>query len=373
MPDSAHAPLLTNPVRIRSIGCRTALGDAAESVQALNQGRVGLKPVPVHGPDGGEEVPLALRGEMANVIPPRWWDDLTGFAAEIPGAGWGSARRPVMFTSSNYGIDGLYSLGKSRDARYAPWATAHGCVQQLVEHMGWGRNVFLYSHACVSAQLGLYQAARFLDARLADEVLVLSFDYVGPFVAAGFHALKILNAGWPAPYADRETGSIGLGDGVAYAILDKEADGPQIRAQALYNEMYHFTSNAPEGAGFQKALQEMAPLPDPGNFWIKGHGTGTLEAGKMEAETLHRLFPGRPLVSWKGSLGHTLGSCALVELALALEASRLGTIPGTVGSGSPCYSPDVRTASFTAGNYDSCLLLSNAFGGAHGAMLVSHA
>ena len=30
-------------------------------------------------------------------------------------------------------------------------------------------------------------------------------------------------------------------------------------------------------------------------------------------------FPGAPVVSWKGSLGHTLGSCGLVELAVALD------------------------------------------------------
>jgi len=373
MPIPGHAPCSAKPVRIRKIACRTALGDAGQTVEGLLRGEVALKMTPVHGEDGGEEVPLALRGEMRKCVPPRWWEDLQAFIEPLRGDGWGSLRRPVFITSSNYGIDGLYALGQTRRPEFAEWATAHYCADKIIAHQGWGDNVTIFSHACVSAQLGLYQAAQFLHQDLADEVLVLSFDYVGPFVAAGFHALKILNAQMPAPYQLQETGSIGLGDGIAYAVLSKEGPGPRIEAQALYNEMFHFTSNAPEGIGFIKALSAMAEVLKPGSFWIKGHGTGTLEAGKMEAETVQQLFPGQPLVSWKGALGHTLGSCALVELAIALAAQTGGQVPGTVGTQGPCFSPAVQTSPFAARDFNTILLLSNAFGGAHGAMAVSNA
>jgi 3-oxoacyl-(acyl-carrier-protein) synthase len=364
---------LVKPVRIRDLNCRTALGDARDTVGKLLEGQSALHMTPIHGEDGGDEGPLALRGDMQKCVPPRWWEDLQAFMAPLAGDGWGSLRRPVFLTSSNYGIDGLYALGRTRQEAHSEWATAHACADKIQAHQGWGENILIFSHACVSAQLGLYQAAQFLHMDLADEVLVLSFDYVGPFVAAGFHALKILNDQMPAPYQIQETGSIGLGDGIACAILSRDGDGPEISAQSLYNEMYHFTGNAPEGIGFTKALADLSGQLDPGSFWIKGHGTGTLEAGRMEAETLHQLFPGQPLVSWKGALGHTLGSCALVELAIALAAVEDGSIPGTVGSTGPCFSPDVQTQPFPAADHKNILLLSNAFGGAHGAMTVRYA
>ena len=93
----------------------------------------------------------------------------------------------------------------------------------------------------------------------------------------------------------------------------------------------------------------------------------------MEAEVLQELFPRQPLASWKGALGHTLGSCALVELAIALAAVEAGTIPGTVGTTGPCFSENVKVHPFPANEYESILLLSNAFGGAHGAMVVNYA
>lgn len=370
----AHQPANRhNPVHIAEIACRTALGNADETVAALLEGTIALKHEPVYGEDGGEAVPLALRGSFSETLPPRWWTDLREFMAPLAGNGWGSARLPVFLTSSNFGIDGLYGLGRNRESRYKDWATPHACAAHIRREMGWGSNMSILSHACVSAQLGLWQAAQWIGQDLADAALVLSFDYVGPFVAAGFNSLKILNTGMPAPYQDQETGSIGLGDGTAYAVLTKAGDGPCIAAQSLYNEMYHFTANEPEGSGFEQCLLPLKEALAARSCWIKGHGTGTLEAGRLEAVKTHEILPGSPLVSWKGSLGHTLGSCALVELAVGLAAARAGNIPGTVGTTGPCYSPEVATAPFPRGERDSVLMLSNAFGGSHAAMIVDYA
>jgi 3-oxoacyl-(acyl-carrier-protein) synthase len=372
MPQS-HPSCLIAPVHISRIECRTALGDADETVAALLNGEVGLKLTPAYGADGGEKVPLALRQPMQICLPPRWWDDLKTFMAPLAESGWGTARQPVFLTSSNFGIDGLYGLSKYKEQAFTEWSTPQSCAGHIREALGWGNNISIYSHACVSAQLGLYQAALMIQSGFADRALVLSFDYVGPFVAAGFHSLKILNEQMPAPFQEQETGSIGLGDGIAYAVLERDGTGPCIQSQSLYNEMYHFTSNKPDGEGFRRALESICEGIDSDRFWIKGHGTGTLEAGKMEADITHAHFPGHPLVSWKGSIGHTLGSCALVELAIGLAAQKGGQIPGTVGSPGPCFGEDVATSSFAAADHDSILMLSNAFGGAHGAMFVRYA
>ena len=81
-------------------------------------------------------------------------------------------------------------------------------------------------------------------------------------------------------------------------------------------------------------------------------------------------------MSWKGSLGHTLGSCGLVELAVALAALRGAgsgkNIPGTVGGASPSFTDTVALAPFASAGFDGAILTSNAFGGAHAAMLLTH-
>lgn len=360
------------PVGIEACDCLTPFGDAGATVEALLAGRRALELTPVLGRDGGDLVPLALCGPMDETLPPRWLRGLGGLAAGIPPAAWGSARTPVVVTSSNFGVGSLYAFTRDRDVRHLAHGTPYASVELLRREFGWGEQVHIFSHACVTAHLGLAHAARLLHAGLADRVLVFSFDFVSPFVAGGFHSLKILNGTLPAPFARRETGSIGLGDGAAFAVLGREAAPFRLAAHALYNEMFHFTANQPDAAGFATCAASIAAAAGGRRVWVKGHGTGTIEAGRLEAEVVARQFPDAPLTGWKGSLGHTLGSCGLVELAIALAALQRGRIPGTIGGAAPSFIDAVALAPFGSAEFDGAILTSNAFGGAHAAMLLTH-
>ncbi len=365
-------------VGVEACDCLTPFGSAAATATALLAGRRALAFSPVLGRDGGDLVPLALLGPMDETLPPHWLARLKEMAAAIPPAAWGSARSPVIVTSSNFGVGSFYAFTRDHDPRHLAHGTPFATVDLLRADFDWGENVQVFSHACVTAHLGLAHAARLLHADLADRVLVFSFDFVSPFVAGGFHSLKILNGIMPAPYSVRETGSIGLGDGAAFAVLTRDATPFQLAAHALHNEMFHFTGNRPDGAGFAACAAAIAATTGGRRVWVKGHGTGTLEAGRLEAEVFARQFPSAPLVSWKGSLGHTLGSCGLVELAIAIAALRgssagaAGKIPGTVGGAAPSFTDTVALESLSSAEFDGAILTSNAFGGAHAAMLLTH-
>jgi 3-oxoacyl-(acyl-carrier-protein) synthase len=360
--------------RVVACGCITPLGEAPATVAALLAGRRALELRPVLGRDGGDPVPLALiDGTMDEGVTPRWLGHLRRLVKTIPADGWGRERRPVLVTSSNFGVGSMYAFTRDRDARHLQHGTPFATVELLQRELGWGENVMAFSHACVTAHLGLAQAARLLHAGLADEVLVFSFDFVSPFVAGGFHSLKILNGTMPAPFVEREIGAIGLGDGAAFAVLTRadERPGFVIEAHALHNEMHHFTSNQADGAGFAACANQIAEVVKGRRVWVKGHGTGTLEAGRLEVQTIRRMFPEAPLVSWKGSLGHTLGSCGLVELAIAIEAMRRGQVPGTVGSAGAKMSEQVALEPFATDGFEAAVLTSNAFGGAHAAFVLT--
>ena len=95
-----------------------------------------------------------------------------------------------------------------------------------------------------------------------------------------------------------------------------------------------------------------------------------MEAGQLESAALLKCFPEAPLVGWKGSLGHTLGSCGLVELALASESIRRGVAPGTVGAGESLMTPTVSVDPVDLRDRDAVVCTSNAFGGAHAALML---
>ena len=367
---------MPNPssVRLAAAGSLTALGDAPSTLAALLRGERALQLSPVLGADGGESVPLALASgrSLDEASPPNWFAGVKSLLAGLHDEGWGSPHRPVFVTSSNFGVGSLHAFRRHGDAAHLAYGTPHKCVEWIASQFGWGPNVSTVSHACVSAHLGLLLATRSLHAGLAERALVFSFDFISPFVTGGFHALKILNHGFPAPYADRATGSIGLGDGAAFAVLTRDTGDFTISAQSLHNEMHHFTANRADGAGFAACLAPVRAAVSGQRLWLKGHGTGTLEAGKLESAALADAFPGAPLVGWKGSLGHTLGSCGLVELALACEAIRAGQAPGTIGADGPLLNANVAVSPVSLDDTDGVVCASNAFGGAHAAFLLRH-
>jgi hypothetical protein len=363
------------PVRVAACGCVTAFGDAAATHAALLGGACALRPVPVGGRAGGDAVPLALipGRELDETAPPAWLGAIRLLRRLIPEGDWGSPGRPVFVTGSNFGVGGLYALRRTGDPAFAAWGAPPTCTERLRLDLGWGPDVSIISHACVSAHLGLIQASRVIGAGVADEALVLSFDFLSPFVAGGFHALKILNSGFPSPFRDGASGAIGLGDGAAFAVLARGRGDWALEGQSLNNEMHHFTSNRGDGSGFARCMEPTAAAARGRRVWFKGHGTGTLEAGRLEVAAAARLFPAAPVVGWKGGLGHTLGSCGLVELAIAVESVRSGRTPGTIGSGGPAMADTVAVAGFDNGGFDGVVCASNAFGGAHASFLLCHA
>ena len=203
----------------------TPLGNASESAEALLRGEVALAPAAVLGEFGGEDVPLALFDPMEDCFPPRWGPWLDRLLHALPEAPWGDDHHLILFSSSNFGVGQVLGYRKFGRQECVALGTPERSVEWICERYGWGRNFRILSHACVSAQVALHVAAKALEAGAVEKVLVLSFDFLSAFVTGGFHALKILNGAFPAPFAEREAGSIGLGEGVAAAVLTRGAPG----------------------------------------------------------------------------------------------------------------------------------------------------
>src|SRR5581483_1587926 len=135
-------------------------GDGAATAAALTAGRIALQLRPVFGREGGDAVPLALLADMDETLPPRWLGAVKALVAAVPPERWGTARFPVVVTSSNFGVGSLHAFTRTRDARHVAHGTPFACVEMLRRELGWGGEVCVLSHACVSAHLGLAHGAR---------------------------------------------------------------------------------------------------------------------------------------------------------------------------------------------------------------------
>ena len=125
-------------IRLAACDCLTPFGDATATHAALLRGERALSPTPVLGREGGDAVPLALLPGRAldETNPPAWLHSLQTLLAPVAGPGWGTARRPVCVTSSNFGVGSLYALRRTGEAGHAAHGTPHGSVELVRRALG---------------------------------------------------------------------------------------------------------------------------------------------------------------------------------------------------------------------------------------------
>jgi 3-oxoacyl-[acyl-carrier-protein] synthase-1 len=193
------------------------------------------------------------------------------------------------------------------------------------------------SNACASSGKSFATAERWLDSGLVDAVLVGGADSLCQMTLRGFKSLGLLCEGAARPFSADRAG-INIGEGAAFALLEREGDGPRLLGAGETADAHHMTRPDPEGKGARVAMQ--AALVSAGRRpadvgYINAHGTGTHFNDAMEARAIRDAMAGEsdPLViSNKGYIGHTLGAAGATGAICALEALRDGWVPASAGA-----------------------------------------
>ena len=230
--------------------------------------------------------------------------------------------------------------------------------------------------ACSSSAKVFAQAARLIDAGIADAAVVGGVDTLCGSVLFGFNSLELVSPEPCRPF-DRERRGISLGEGGGFALLERD-DAPDPRPRLVgYGESsdaHHMSSPHPDGLGARLALQDAIARAgiEPGAIgYINAHGTASAKNDEVEAGVLAAMFPATTRASsTKGWTGHTLGAAGIVEATIALLALEHGFAPGTLNAREldPACGPQVRID-----NEEAALthVASNSFGfGGNNATLV---
>jgi 3-oxoacyl-[acyl-carrier-protein] synthase-1 len=197
------------------------------------------------------------------------------------------------------------------------------------------------STACSSSAKVFASAARWLEAGVADVVVVGGVDTLCLSVIYGFHALQLVSPDVCQPF-DRHRQGISLGEAAGFVLLTRDATEAGQIALTGYGESldaYHMSSAHPEGLGARLAM-EAAVRRSEISFadidYVNLHGTGTRSNDAIEGLICHELFTGATMMSaTKGHTGHTLGAAGITEAVLTINALETGIVPGTVNTSMP--------------------------------------
>lgn len=210
-------------------------------------------------------------------------------------------------------------------------------------------------------------AARALTLGLCDAALVGGADSLCLTTLCGFHALQLVSAE-PCRPADARRDGISIGEGAAFALLQRRPEGEaryRLRGWGESADAHHMSSPDPDGDGARRAMSEAlrrGGLRPEQVAWINLHGTATPANDRAEDRAVTALFGDRvPCSSTKGWTGHTLGAAGAVEAVLSLLALEDGLLPRSLNTRvvDPAFGARVLTEATPT---DGRIALSNSFG-----------
>jgi 3-oxoacyl-[acyl-carrier-protein] synthase-1 len=258
---------------------------------------------------------------------------------------WGAGRVGICVGSSTAAMDeieGAYALYARTGAPPKGFdvltqGSADGLVRVLRALTGFEGPATVVSNACSSSGKAFASAKRWLDAGVVDAVLVGGVDSLCQMTLRGFRSLGLLSEGPSRPFSSERRG-INIGEGAAFALLERTGAGPLLLGSGESADAHHMTTPDPEGRGACAAMH--AALSDAGVApcdvdYVNAHGTGTRFNDAMEATAIRSVVGADSdpiVVSTKGYVGHTLGAAGAMEAVFVLEALVGGWIPASAGA-----------------------------------------
>lgn len=234
---------------------------------------------------------------------------------------------------------------------------------------------------CASGNAALLTAKMWLDAGIADDVLVVATDVsttpenVRRFVDVGVLIVDAPPLDACRPFQEGSRGFVAGEASISLMVSNHFDDGyARLLGGAMSHDAHHVISINPDAVHvtrcFEQALTD-ADVSAEDVVYMNAHGPGTAQCDAVEAGLLDEMFPGAEgLYGFKPLVGHCQGAAAAVEVAIECIARSEGTTPAppAVAPGHPRLisgptprSPGVTLkSSLGMGGYNTAVLLGDA-------------
>jgi len=239
------------------------------------------------------------------------------------------AQTSLFLGSSSMDIGAVVS-----DAQKAIWLTHLDHFNQyIISQYGLHSLNFTFSTACTSSANALIYAGRLLKTGQVKQALVIGCEFYNQLTLQGFSCLELLSERGLHAFSDKRDGMI-LGEGVGALLLSMQAQGhEQLALIDGYSscDTYSLTATAEDGSKIAEVIAQaiaLSGLSATDIKLIKAHGTASPASDYAEAQALKSLFVNKiPALVLKPFIGHTLGACGILEIALLAELVKQDFMP----------------------------------------------
>ncbi|MBU2885720.1 hypothetical protein KO507_08095 [Gilvimarinus agarilyticus] len=208
------------------------------------------------------------------------------------------------------------------------------------ESLGLSSHRYTYSTACTSSANALLYAKQLIEQGQVKHALVLGLEPENNTSVLGFYGLGLISPSEQMHPFDDDRDGLVLGEALGAALLSAAdvTPAPQRRftlaGGAIGTDNHSLTAAHTSGSEIARVIDQalqQAKISPADIQAIKAHGTASLKNDEAEAAALNRIFAGAipPAFALKPYIGHTLGACGALELALTLGCLQTGYLPAT--------------------------------------------
>ncbi len=222
----------------------------------------------------------------------------------------------------------------SSDAERAIWLTKLDHLNlYLIKKYQLNTLHFTFSTACTSSSNALIYATRLVRTGQVKQALVIGCEFYNQLTLKGFCSLELLSEQGLFPFSKNRDGMI-LGEGIAALLLSKQrCDNSCLAMMDGYSscDSYSLTTTEEDGSKIGEVIEkslQLSGLTVQDIQLIKAHGTASVASDRAEANAINRVFGKQvPSLILKPFIGHTLGACGALELALLVELIQQNIMP----------------------------------------------
>lgn len=286
-------------------------------------------------------------------------------------------RTGFIFSTTKGNIDLLHPgmAGRYEHHRIHLWSAAN----EIQKFIGNPNPPIVISNACISGSLAVLIGQRLIINGKYDHVIVAGADIMSEFIVSGFQSFQAIS-GEPCRPFDKDRSGITIGEGAGTILLTADPAIARKNSRitviggATSNDANHISGPSRTGDGLylaiNKAFEEAGVQPEEIDY-ISAHGTGTGYNDEMEAKAIAWASLGKkPVNSFKGYIGHTLGAAGIIESVYAFE-SMIGNVlfpsMGFENLGVPKELNIIKILDHSPLQY--CLKLASGFGGCNAAVI----
>jgi len=223
------------------------------------------------------------------------------------------------------------------DYKKKPYTSAKKSIDsfacEISDELGLHPYTMTISTACTSSMNALLEAKNLIGSGVVKHAIVIGVEVFSQMMSDGFSSMKLLSGSIQKPFDISRDGLV-LGEAVAGVLLGSDTSEWSLLGGYSNCNSLNITSVSPQGDEYAEVINramELCNVKTDDITAIKAHATSTLTNDLSEINAIKKVFsPDVVFTTLKPYVGHTLGACGVLELAMLISCIDDGFIPKTI-------------------------------------------